>query len=79
MGPKASAENDENLVIIENNRKLAIAYAVHIKSLYDHYRWRFRRGMGDITWEGLSEKDNWQDGFLRQASRDAFWLRSQQA
>jgi phosphatidylserine/phosphatidylglycerophosphate/cardiolipin synthase-like enzyme len=46
MGPKASADNDENLVIIENNRKLAIEYAVHIKSLYDHYRWRFR-----LIWE----------------------------
>ncbi|SEB91949.1 phospholipase D-like domain-containing protein [Paenibacillus sp. GP183] len=75
MGSKASAQNDENLVIIENDRDLAISYAVNIKSLYDHYRWRFRRGMGDTHWDGLSVTDIWQDGFLQQKAKDNFWLK----
>ena len=43
LGLKASYENDENLVIVKGNRKLAEAYAVHILDVYDHYKWRARR------------------------------------
>lgn len=40
MGYKASYENDENLLIISNNKTLVQAYAVHVLDLYDHYRFR---------------------------------------
>ncbi len=43
LGLKASYENDENLVIVRGNRKLAEAYAVHVLDVYDHYKWRARR------------------------------------
>lgn len=43
LGLKASYENDENLLIIRGNRKLAEAYAVHALDVYDHYKWRARR------------------------------------
>lgn len=40
LGYKASYANDENLLIIRGNRALAIAYAVHILDVYEHYKWR---------------------------------------
>jgi phosphatidylserine/phosphatidylglycerophosphate/cardiolipin synthase-like enzyme len=46
MGPKASSQNDDNLVIVENAPELAAAYAVNIMGVYDNYRWRFRRSGG---------------------------------
>jgi hypothetical protein len=42
LGYKASYCNDENLLIIERNRELAISYAVHVIDLYDHYVMRAR-------------------------------------
>jgi phosphatidylserine/phosphatidylglycerophosphate/cardiolipin synthase-like enzyme len=36
----ASEKNDENLVIVRGNQKLAQAYALHIGGVYDHYSWR---------------------------------------
>jgi phosphatidylserine/phosphatidylglycerophosphate/cardiolipin synthase-like enzyme len=49
LGHKASYDNDENLVIIEGNRKLALAYATHILDIYDHFNYRIyykREGKG---------------------------------
>ena len=43
LGYKASYCNDDNLVIIRANQALAIAYAVHVLDLYDHYVFRARR------------------------------------
>lgn len=43
LGLKASYENDENLLIIKGNRRLAEAYAVHAMDVYDHYKWRARK------------------------------------
>jgi phosphatidylserine/phosphatidylglycerophosphate/cardiolipin synthase-like enzyme len=40
LGFKASYENDENLLIIKGNRKLAEAYMTHVLDVYDHYRFR---------------------------------------
>jgi hypothetical protein len=41
LGFKASYNNDENLVIIRGNRRLAEAYAAHIADVFEHYRWRW--------------------------------------
>jgi phosphatidylserine/phosphatidylglycerophosphate/cardiolipin synthase-like enzyme len=41
MGPKASAANDDNLVIIENAPGLAQEYAVNIMNVYGHYKWLY--------------------------------------
>ena len=35
----ASTKNDENFVIVRDNTELALEYAVHILSVYKHYRW----------------------------------------
>jgi phosphatidylserine/phosphatidylglycerophosphate/cardiolipin synthase-like enzyme len=42
LGYKASYCNDENLLIIEGDRDLAISYAVHVLDLYEHYLMRAR-------------------------------------
>jgi phosphatidylserine/phosphatidylglycerophosphate/cardiolipin synthase-like enzyme len=65
LGYKASYENDENLLIISNNKSLVQAYAVHVLDLYDHYR--FRAALLDMKKKGLTAKD----GFL---VTDASWL-----
>jgi phosphatidylserine/phosphatidylglycerophosphate/cardiolipin synthase-like enzyme len=41
LGHKASFNNDENLVIIEGNEQLAMAYATHVLDVYDHFSWRY--------------------------------------
>jgi hypothetical protein len=41
LGPKASAVNDDNLVIIENDAAVAEQYAVNIMGVYDQYRRAF--------------------------------------
>jgi len=43
LGPKASAVNDDNLVIIENDHESAKQYAVNIITIYNQYRWRFQQ------------------------------------
>jgi phosphatidylserine/phosphatidylglycerophosphate/cardiolipin synthase-like enzyme len=40
LGLKASYENDENLLIIRGNPKLAQAYMTHVLDVYEHYRFR---------------------------------------
>ena len=37
LGHKASFDNDENLVIVQGNKKLAMAYATHVLDVYDHF------------------------------------------
>jgi phosphatidylserine/phosphatidylglycerophosphate/cardiolipin synthase-like enzyme len=41
LGYQASYNNDENLVMIEGNKKLAMAYATHVLDVYDHFAWRW--------------------------------------
>lgn len=41
LGHKASYNNDENLVIVRGNKKLAHAYASHVLDVYDHFAWRY--------------------------------------
>lgn len=73
LGYKASYENDENLVIIRGNPKLAEAYAVHVLDLYEHYRFRAVQGEikqeGKEPWEGfLDVTDAWLDKWLEGTS-----------
>jgi phosphatidylserine/phosphatidylglycerophosphate/cardiolipin synthase-like enzyme len=41
LGYQASYNNDENMVIIQGNKKLAMAYATHVLDVYDHFSWRW--------------------------------------
>jgi hypothetical protein len=69
----ASQKNDENLVIIKGNQKLAQAYAVHINGVYDHYSWRVflaNGGNPDQIYKGL---DGWKPNGARTRELD-FWM-----
>jgi phosphatidylserine/phosphatidylglycerophosphate/cardiolipin synthase-like enzyme len=70
LGPKASGTNDENLLIIRDAPGLAGAYATNIMSVYNQYRWRFRRKTQPETkrWKGLKDDDAWQKGYLKVGS-----------
>ena len=79
LGFRASYANDENLLIIRGNKKLAAAYATHVMDVYDHYRWRFilQQG-GQAAWSGLATEDTWQDRYFNAGSPSAreidFWM-----
>ena len=70
LGPKASGINDENLLIIRDAPGLAAAYATNIMSIYNQYRWRFRRHLQPKSrrWKGLEDGDSWQKGYLKAGS-----------
>jgi len=69
LGFKASYSNDENMIIVTGHRELAIAYAVHVLDVYDHYRFRAieneRQKKGKKGWSGfLDVHDRWQDPYV---------------
>jgi hypothetical protein len=80
LGPKASQTNDENLLILRGHHGLAGAYATNIMSVYNQYRWRFRRQIQPTTsrWKGLEDSDDWQTGYLRDGGTQLreinFWV-----
>jgi phosphatidylserine/phosphatidylglycerophosphate/cardiolipin synthase-like enzyme len=80
LGPKASGTNDENLLIVRNAPALAAAYATNIMSIYNQYRWRFRRQVQAKSkrWKGLQDGDGWQAGYLKSGSEALreinFWV-----
>ena len=81
LGHKASFNNDENLVIIRGNRKLAAAYASHVLDVYDHFAWRVAQQDPRQKGDGFLKvkPDDWQgkyfnaDGSIRVAQL-CFWL-----
>lgn len=65
LGFQASYNNDENLVIIEGNKKLAMAYATHILDVYDHFAWRWTEQRGTSTDANLKTKpDDWLNWYF---------------
>ncbi|WP_250634300.1 phospholipase D-like domain-containing protein [Pinirhizobacter soli] len=77
----ASKKNDENFVIIEGNKELAMHYASHILSVYHHYRWQAyvnnRQAKGSSPTGYLQEIDAWQAPQLKgDGAREMdFWVR----
>ena len=75
LGHKASFNNDENLVLIRGNRKLAAAYASHVLDVYDHFAWRVAQQDPRQKGDGFLKvkPDDWQgkyfnaDGSIRVA------------
>ena len=65
VGYKASYCNDENLVIVRGHRDVALAYAVHVLDVWEHYRTRAiqveNREQGKKTFDGfINRDDKWQ-------------------
>jgi phosphatidylserine/phosphatidylglycerophosphate/cardiolipin synthase-like enzyme len=69
----ASAKNDENLVIIRGNLRLAQAYALHINGVYDHYSWRAFLSSGGNPDQIYRPLDAWKPGGSRAQELD-FWM-----
>ena len=74
----ASEKNDENLVIVRGQKKLARAYAAYIMSVYQHYRYRsYIREMlakGKIPWSYLDDDDQWlKDELKSKAQEIGYW------
>lgn len=69
----ASQKNDENLVIVRGNKKLAQAYALHINGVYDHYSWRAFLASGGNPDQIYKPLDGWKPGGAR-AQELAFWM-----
>jgi phosphatidylserine/phosphatidylglycerophosphate/cardiolipin synthase-like enzyme len=72
----ASAKNDENLVIVRGNQKLAQLYALHINGVYDHYSWRAYLGSGGNPDQIYKPLDGWKPGGSRAQELD-FWMNGQ--
>lgn len=68
LGPKASAENDDNMVIIENDSATAQQYAVNIITIYNQYRWRFQQALAAKNHQTLNEWNGLQAPWKSQAS-----------
>ena len=66
LGYQASYNNDENMVIIEGNKKLAMAYATHVLDVYDHFSWRWsvRRGSKPADSHLKTTPDEWLDWYF---------------
>ena len=64
-----SATEASNLLIVSGDQELAMAYAVHVLDVYDHYRFRAvgaeLERKGKKGWSGFLETDDsWQDPYL---------------
>jgi phosphatidylserine/phosphatidylglycerophosphate/cardiolipin synthase-like enzyme len=82
LGYQASYNNDENLLMIEGNRKLAMAYATHVLDVYDHFSWRWTVNQGTSVDAHLKTKpDDWlnwyfdSDGNIKTAQLK-FWMQA---
>ena len=84
LGHKASFDNDENLVIVEGNKQLAMAYATHVLDVYDHFSWRYqvkRMGAKGADQSLSSTPDGWltkyfdDNGQIKNAQLK-FWLQA---
>ena len=66
LGHKASYDNDENLVIVQGNRKLAVAYTTHVLDVYDHFSWRYNvKQHGQTADQSLkSTPDEWLNQYF---------------
>jgi hypothetical protein len=70
----ASAQNDENFIIVRGDHQLAEAYAVNILAAYQHYRWRAFLGQTSKPFNGLKDNDTWLPPMLAGDRGElAFW------
>lgn len=82
LGYKASYSNDENLVILRGNRRVAEAYAAHILDVVNHYNWRYKlvkdaKAGKKSSFTDLANDDSWQDKYFKGSfllSRDRFFF-----
>lgn len=83
LGPKASASNDDNLVIVEGDAAAAQAHACVIMSAYDTYHWREYVQLSAATNKPnrgthLAKGSSWQQRYADAAGKReiGFWFGS---
>jgi phosphatidylserine/phosphatidylglycerophosphate/cardiolipin synthase-like enzyme len=80
LGYTASYKNDESMMIIQNNKPIAQAYAAHVLDVVNHFKWRYKlqdkiRKANAKTdaekeqvltkgWHDLYETDQWMDYYF---------------
>lgn len=65
LGYQASYNNDENLLMIKGNKRLAMAYATHVLDVYDHFSWRWSVERGTSADANLKTKpDDWMEWYF---------------
>ena len=66
LGYQASYNNDENLAMIQGNKKLAMAYTTHVLDVYDHFSWRWavRRDANKSDSNLKTTPDDWLDRYF---------------
>jgi phosphatidylserine/phosphatidylglycerophosphate/cardiolipin synthase-like enzyme len=65
LGYQASYNNDENLLMIQGNKKLAMAYATHVLDVYDHFAWRWTVRRADKNDANLkTTPDDWLNWYF---------------
>jgi hypothetical protein len=54
------------MVMIQGNKKLAMAYATHVLDVYDHFSWRWavRKGAKTIDAHLKSTPDEWLNWYF---------------
>ncbi len=83
LGYQASYNNDENLLIIEGNKKLAMAYATHVLDVYDHFAWRWALNQGTTSVDATlkTTPDAWLNWYFDaagniKAAQLKFWMQA---
>jgi PLD-like domain len=79
LGIAASGKNDENMLIIKNDKVLAHAYAVNILTIFDHFYWRYvaSHDATSIINTGLDISPDWMANFIEDEDKMQeinFWL-----
>jgi phosphatidylserine/phosphatidylglycerophosphate/cardiolipin synthase-like enzyme len=66
LGYKASYDNDENLMIIQGNKRLAAAYATHVFDIYDHFSFRYwiNHSKSQKNYFLETDPDKWMDKYF---------------
>jgi hypothetical protein len=73
LGLKAAVANDETMLVIRGNKRLAQAYFTHIMDVYSHFLWRYLVSTGRSTFSGeLDETDDWQGKYLSGRTHDEY-------
>ncbi|MGA2184687.1 MAG: phospholipase D-like domain-containing protein [Bryobacteraceae bacterium] len=83
LGYQASYNNDENLVMVKGNKKLAMAYATHVLDVYDHFAWRWSVRNGEKGYDATlkSTPDEWLDRYFDsngdiKSAQLKFWMQA---
>jgi phosphatidylserine/phosphatidylglycerophosphate/cardiolipin synthase-like enzyme len=79
LGFAASYKNDENMLIIKNDKSVAQAYATHVLDIVNHFKWRYKlqnmilkakaktpeekQAVLKNAWSDLDENDYWMNKY----------------